>query len=157
MIYFFTKHKSKTVLNSFVKIEKESNRKQNKFWVDQGMEFYNKHMQERLDNDNILVIAERFIKILTAKIYKKMTADDSKPYISYLDKLVDQYNNTYHHSISKKAINVDYLTFAEKIETNPTASKFKVNDRVRIIKYKNILVKDTLIIGQEKYLLSILR
>ena len=71
VIHFFTKHKSKTVLNSLVKIVKESNRKQNKFWVDQGMEFYNKRMQERLDNDNILVIAERFIKTLKAKIYKK--------------------------------------------------------------------------------------
>ena len=69
-------------------------------------------MQERLDNDNILVIAERFIKTLKAKIYKKMTADYSKSYISYLDKLVDQYNNTYHHSFGKKAINVDYFTFA---------------------------------------------
>ena len=56
VIHFFTKHKSNTVLNSLVKIVKESNRKQNKFWVDQGMEFYNKRMQERLDNDNILVI-----------------------------------------------------------------------------------------------------
>ena len=31
-----------------------------------------------------------------------MTANDSKSYISYLNKLVDQYNNTYHHSINKK-------------------------------------------------------
>ena len=30
-----------------------------------------------------------------------MTANDSKFYISYLNKLVDQYNNTYHHSIGK--------------------------------------------------------
>ena len=30
----------------------------------------------------------------------------------------------------------------EKIETNPKAPKFKVNDRVRITKYKNIFGKD---------------
>ena len=30
-----------------------------------------------------------------------MTANDSKPYLPYLNKLVDQYNNTYH-SINKK-------------------------------------------------------
>ena len=30
----------------------------------------------------------------------------------------------------------------EKIETNPKAPKFKVNDRVRITKYKNIFSKD---------------
>ena len=28
-----------------------------------------------------------------------MTANDNKSYLSYLNKLVDQYNNTYHHSI----------------------------------------------------------
>ena len=42
------------------------------------------------------------------------------------------------------------------METNYKASKFKVNDRIRITKYKNFLVKLILKIGQEKYLLSIL-
>ena len=70
-----------------------------------------------------------------------MTANDSKSYVSYLNKLVDQYNNTYHHSINKKPINVDYSASTENIEINPKASKFKVNDRVRITKYKNIFSK----------------
>ena len=43
-----------------------------------------------------------------------------------------------------------------KIETGHKAPKFKVNNTVTINKYKNILVKNTLEIGQEKYLLSIL-
>ena len=78
-------------------------------------------MQEWLDNNDILmysmynegksVIAESFIKILKAKIHIKMTANDSKSYLSYMNKLVGQYNNTFK------------------------APKFKVNDRVRIIKY----------------------
>ena len=48
-------------------------------------------MQEWLDNNDILiysthnegksVIAERFIKMLKAKIFKKMTANDSKCYL----------------------------------------------------------------------------
>ena len=38
-----------------------------------------------------------------------MTAHDSKSYLCYLNKLVDQYNNTYRHSISKKPINADIL------------------------------------------------
>ena len=29
-----------------------------------------------------------------------MTANNSKSYLSYVNKLVDQYNNTYHHSIN---------------------------------------------------------
>ena len=36
-----------------------------------------------------------------------MTANDSKSYFPYLNKLLDQCNNTYHHSINKKPINTD--------------------------------------------------
>ena len=70
-----------------------------------------------------------------------MAVNDRKSYLSYLNKLVDQYNNTYHHSINKKPINSDYSASAEKIESNPKAPKFKVNDRVRITKCKNIFSK----------------
>ena len=31
-----------------------------------------------------------------------MTANDRKSYLSFLNKLIDQYNNTYHHSVNKK-------------------------------------------------------
>ena len=58
-----------------------------------------------------------------------------------MNKLVDQYNNTYHHSTNKKPINADCSTLTEKIKTNAKAPKFKVNDRVRITKYKNIFGK----------------
>ena len=67
-----------------------------------------------------------------------MAANYSK---SYLSKLVDQNNNTYHHSINKKPINADYSASTEKIERNPKARKFKNNDRVRIAKCKNIFSK----------------
>ena len=70
-----------------------------------------------------------------------MTGNYSKPYLPYLNKLVDQYNNTYHHSIYKKAINADYSPSTENIESNPKAPKFKANDRVKVIKYKNIFSK----------------
>ena len=52
----------------------KSNHKPNKLWVDQGREFYNKLMQEWLDNSGILVyltynegksvISERFVKFI---------------------------------------------------------------------------------------------
>ena len=56
-------------------------------------------MQESLDNNDILmysthnvgksVIADRFTKTLKVKNYKTMTANNSKPYLSYLNKIVD--------------------------------------------------------------------
>ena len=65
------------------------------------------------------VIAERLVKTLKSKIYKNMTANDSNSYVTYLNKLVDQCNNTYHHSINKKSINADYSALTEKIKRNP--------------------------------------
>ena len=93
-------------------------------------------MQEWLHDNDILmyfkhnesqsVIIERFIKTLKAKIFKKMTANDSKSYLSCLNKLVDQYNNTYHHSIGKKRINADYSVLTKKDKNkNSEAPKFK--------------------------------
>ena len=64
-----------------------------------------------------------------------------KSYLAYLNKLVDQYNNTYYHSVDKKPINVDYSALTKKIETNLKASKFKVNNRVKITKHNNIFSK----------------
>ena len=58
-----------------------------------------------------------------------------------MNTVVDQYNNTNHHSINKKPINIDYSALTEKIETNLKALEFKVNDRVRITKEKNIFRK----------------
>ena len=46
----------------------------------------------------------------------------------------------------KKPINFDYSVLTKKIEMNPEALKFKVNDRARIIKYKNSFSK-----GYTKY------
>ena len=75
--------KGKTILNVFIKIVNESNRKANKLSFDQGRELYSKIMQEWLDNYDILmyftnngskcksVRAERFIKTLKTKTYKK--------------------------------------------------------------------------------------
>ena len=63
-------------------------------------------MQEWLDNNYILrysthnegksLTAEKFIKTLKSKTYKKITANASKSYLLHLNKLVDQYHNAYH-------------------------------------------------------------
>ena len=66
--------KGKTVLNAFIEIANKSNLKPSKLWVDQGKEYYNKLIQEWLENNNFLmyskrnegksVITERFMKTL---------------------------------------------------------------------------------------------
>ena len=69
-------------------------------------------MQEWLNNNDVLmqsthnedksVIVERLTKTFKAKIYKKLAANGGKSCLSYLNKLVDQCNNIYPHSINEK-------------------------------------------------------
>ena len=47
-----------------------------------------------------------------------MTANDSKYYLRYLNKLVDKYDNTYHRSIGKKAVDADYSGLTEEIDSS---------------------------------------
>ena len=63
-----------------------------------------------------------------------MTANNSVAYLDYMNRLIDGYNNTYHHSINKKPIHSDYSALAKEIKIYPKASKFKFNvvDRVKI-------------------------
>ena len=70
-----------------------------------------------------------------------MTVNDNKSFLSYLNKLVDQYNNTYHHSIGKKHIDVGYSALTDFIGLSYKAPKFKTDDIVRITRYKNIFSK----------------
>ena len=76
--------------------------------------------------------------------------------VSYLNKLVDQYNNIYTHSIGKKPINADHPVWTKKFETNSKASKFKGMIESELLSIRILLVKFILKIGKEKCLLLIL-
>ena len=71
-----------------------------------------------------------------------MRAVSKKLHIDKLDDMVNWYNNTYHRTIIRKAIEVKDNTYIDSIkEVNNKDSKFKVGDHVRISKYKNIVAK----------------
>ena len=70
-----------------------------------------------------------------------MTANNKKSYLGYLNKLLDEYNNTYNNSVCKKPVDTDYSALTEEVETNPKSRKFNVGDSVRITKCKNIFSK----------------
>ena len=141
-----------STVNGFNKIIKQSNRKPNKIWVDQGGEFYNHVLKKWLsDNDIIMystfnegnsVVAERFIRTLKNKLYKHMTATGKTVYYDVLDDAVNEYNNTKHNTIKMKPIDVKNDNKRVYIdEHNKKDSRFKVGDRVRISKFKNIFAK----------------
>ena len=140
-----------SIVNAFNKIIKQSNRKPNKIWVDQGGEFYNNAFEKLLSNNDINisstynegkpVVAERFIRTLKNKLYKHMTATVKNVYYDVLDDVVSKYNNTKHSTIKMKPIDVKNNKRVYIDEHNEKVSKFKVGDRVRISRYKNIFAK----------------
>ena len=74
-------------------------------------------------------------------------------YFDVLDDIVDKYNNTHHNTIKMKPIDVKSDSYAEyNVDSNEKDPKFQVGDHVRISKYKNIFLKDMLLIGQNKFL-----
>ena len=59
--------------------------------------------------------------------------------IDKLDGIINEYNNAYHRTIKMKPIEVKDNTYIDSIkEVNDKDSKFKVNDHVKMSKYKNI-------------------
>ena len=91
-----------SIVNAFNKIIKQSSRKPNKIWVDEGGEFCNNVFEKWLSDNNInmystynegkSVVAERFIGILKNKLYKHMTATGKNVYYDVLDDIVNKYN-----------------------------------------------------------------
>ena len=140
-----------SIVNAFNKIIKQSTRKPNKIWVDQGSEFDNRAFKKWLsDNDIIMhstfnegksVVAERFIRTLKNKFYKHMTATGKNVYYDVLDDAVNEYNNTKHNTIKMKPIDVGDNKRVYIDEHNEKDTRFKVGDRVRISKFKNIFAK----------------
>ena len=140
-----------SIVNAFNKIIKQYNKKPNKVWVDQKGEFYNHNFKKWLsDNDIIMystynegksVVAERFVRTLKNKLYKHMTATGKNVYYDVLDDIVNEYNNTKHNTIKMKPKDVGDNKRVYIDEHNEKDSRFKVGDRVRISKFKNIFAK----------------
>ena len=77
-------------------------------------------------------------------------------YIDKLDDIFGEYNNTYQRTIKMKPVDVrdnKYIDF--KKEVNDKGPKFKVGDRVRISKYKNIFPKEYTPNWSEEFLLLV--
>ena len=128
-----------SVANAFDKMIKQSERKPNKIWVDQGSEFYNNNFKKWL-SDNIIimystynegksVVAGRFIRTLKNKLYKHMTATGKNAYYDVLDDIVNEYNNTKHNTIKMKPKDVGNNNKRVYIEEhNEKRSRFKVGN-----------------------------
>ena len=143
-----------SIVNAFQKIISKG-KNPNKIWVDQAREFkdfkdnsfkdflkINNFEMYSTYNEGISVVAERFIRTLTNKIFKHMTAISKNVYFDVLDDIVNEYNNTVHKTIKMKPISVTDDSYVEYNGSfNNKDPKFKAGDHVRISKCRNIFAK----------------
>ena len=168
VIDFFSKYswcyplktkKSEEIINSFKDIFKKSKRKPSMIQSDQGTEFTNNQTQTFFKNNNIkwyhtynrdikCSICERYNRTILNKIYKNFTLNNNTIWINNLDKLVNEYNNSYHRSIKMKPIDASKKSNENNVRNNlynfkytNKKPKFSIGDRVRVSLLKNTFEK----------------
>ena len=147
--------KGETVTKAFQQIFKEGD-KPEYLWTDKGAEFYNKHMKDLLDKHNIKLysteneekssVVERWNRTIKTKMWKQFTAQGNTMYLDILPMLLKQYNMSKLSSIKmtptearkKKNKGTVYFNLYGDMK-QPKLPKFKVDDKVRISKYKRKL------------------
>ena len=130
-----------------------------KLWTDKGKEFYNKSMNELLSKNNIELysteneekssIVERWNRTIKRNMWKYFTANNTTKYIDVLPQIIEKYNTTYHRSIKctptvarkpSSRQHVEEALYGRKLPPLKRP-KFKVGDRVRILKKKKTFEK----------------
>lgn len=120
---------------------------------DAGTEFNNKIFQQFLLSLNIkhyimrnteikASVAERVIRTIKEKIEKIIFSNKDKKYYNFLHEIASNYNNSTHSRTKFKPINVNeknkwevFLNlFSKRVKNEPI--KFKINDKVRILRLK---------------------
>ena len=97
---------------------------------------------EETNNEGKSIIVERFIRTLKNIIYQYMTSISKNVHIDKLVDIVNNYNSIYHKTIKMKPVDVKSNTYIKSSkEINDKDPKIKIDDVVRISKYKNIFAK----------------
>ena len=65
------------------------------------------------DNEGKSVVAERFIRTLTNKIYKHVTSISQNLDIDKLADIINEYNNTYHTAVKVNPVDVKSSTYID--------------------------------------------
>ena len=126
---------------------------------DEGTEFTNIQIQTFFKNNDIkwyhtynrdinCSICERYNRTILNKIYKNFTLNNNTIWINDLDKLVNEYNNSYHRSIKMKPINASIKLNEDTFRNNlynfkitNKKPKFSIGDRERVSLLKNAFEK----------------
>ena len=120
--------------------------------TDAGKEFTGKAFQQFLYANDInhklatspdvkASIAERYIRTLKGRLWKFMTAYNTKRYIDVLPMIVTSINNSYHRAIKAVPASITRQNQHKVVKTSPTKPRFNVGDKVRISIEKGIMTK----------------
>ena len=127
-------------------------------WTDRGKEFYNKQVQDLLNENDIKLystnnseikssVIERFNRTFKNMMYKKFTENNNTIFYNIIDDLVNEYNNKYHSTIKmfpiegSKKINEKKIKNIYNFDKTKKPGKFRIGDRVRLSLEKNIFEK----------------
>lgn len=130
------------------------------FQTDQGKEWFNVYVRKLMTKYNInhyftfselkASIVERLNRTLKERMWKQFTTRGTYEWVSILPHIVRNYNATVHRTIGMKPKDVrpmhvkGILTRLNKdrlVKKKTSIQKFKVNDHVRISKYKHVFKK----------------
>ena len=152
----------KTITNAFETILKKGRIPQ-LLWTDGGGEYDNHFFRNMLKKYNIepyktdselkAIMAERFNQTLLTNISKMFTERDNHKYIDDIERIVNEYNNSYHSSIKMTPVEASkednkgivyynlYNKRRRQMMKENIKPKFKVGDIVRIYKFKKLFDK----------------
>ena len=157
--YLLKNKNSNEIISCFKDVSKKSKRSPNFIQSDEGSEFTNKLVQNFFKDNNIkwyytynrdikCSICERFNRTILNRIYKNFTLNNNTIWIKDLNKLVKEYNNSYHRTIKMKPIdaskksNENIVRKSYNFEITNEKPKFSIGDEVRISLLKNTFEKD---------------
>lgn len=145
---------AETVLKAFQKIFSKSKRIPRRLRTDRGSEFTNEKIRQFMTQKKIFQMftsnevqanyAERVIKTLKSKIFKFMVNKNTFEYVKDLQKFVNSYNETWHHGIRAKPVEVSKKNESRlwwqmywpsknaKEITKKQSFRFEVGENVRI-------------------------
>lgn len=117
-------------------------------FVDRGGEFYNSHVKSLLKKHGIKIYStsqkrtkafqvERLNRTIKEKLYKHMTANNTRRYVDNLQNIIDNYNNTKHNSIKispEQATNdtaIFHTLYDKSQKRSPSERPIKIGSFVR--------------------------
>ena len=125
--------------------------------ADQGTEFFNKNFSKMLEafgpklyhtySDKKASQVERVQRTIRQRLGRVFTLNSNNKWIDIIDDVINSYNNSFHRSIKMKPVDVKMehvaiLRHRLNYNGNIKPAKFKVGDKVRIIKKKKRFEKE---------------